>query len=95
LTLDDAASETITGGKYRISDPIDIDDQIMSEAFFRCCEKNYGFMRSMKNVGEREAAYVLAMRKAKESDQRVFAERVAGAGGTYRQPLSDMPINFG
>lgn len=91
LTVDDSIDTTYSGVKYQISDPIDIEDGSMLEAYYRCCEKHLCIMRNMRNVEFAMQAYMDALIKAEEADSRSFQGRVAGEGGPYRQRLANMP----
>lgn len=94
LTVEESIDTTYTGVKYQISDPIDIDDGAMLEAFYRCCEKHVAIMRRLKDADEVGRRYVEALIRAEEADSRSFAGRVAGAGYLGRQRLANMPITF-
>lgn len=91
LSVDDAATQSLTNVAFRVSDPIDVDDQVMMEAFFRCCEKHYAMERRMKDRVEVAQIYLDQLRRAKEADSRVFAQRTAGVGGPFRQRMARMP----
>lgn len=91
LTVDEAIDTSYTGVKYEISDPIDIEDGAMLEAYFRCCEKHLATVRKHSAVGDATALYRDALIRAMEADSRSFAGRVAGPGGVYRQRFADMP----
>lgn len=91
LTVDESAGSSLSAVKYQISDPIDIEDGAMLEAYFRCCEKHVAIMRRLKDADECARRYVEALIRAEEADSRSFAGRVAGEGGPYRQRLANMP----
>jgi hypothetical protein len=95
LTADSTFSESLSGVKYSISDPIDIEDGLMLEAFLRCCEKQVDVQRNRKPADRdyAERAYREALIRARETDSRSFATRQAGGRAVYRR-LSDMPLNL-
>ena len=92
LTVDESISSAFSAVKYQISDPIDIEDGAMLEAYFRCCEKHVAIMRRLKDADDCASRYVEALIRAEEADSRSFAGRVAGEGGPYRQRLANMPL---
>ena len=94
LTVEESVDTAYSAVKYQISDPIDIDDGAMLEAFYRCCEKHVAIMRRLKDAGEAGQRYSEALIRAEEADSRTFAGRVAGGGYLGRQRLARMPITF-
>lgn len=91
LLVDDVATQTLSNVAYRISDPVDMEETAMLEAFLRCVEKHIALMKNMKDAPARAVMYEQALLFAKEADARSFASRVAGVGGPYRQRLANMP----
>jgi hypothetical protein len=91
VTIDNPCPLTFANVVYRISDPIDIEDEAMMLAYWRCCEKNMTINRSMKEMAALQGAYRDALILAKECDARVQARRSAGVGGHYRPRLAFMP----
>jgi hypothetical protein len=71
LTLEVAASKTVTGSGFRISSLVDIEPGAMRNAFLRCCEAKFA-TTDRKLVEQREALYEAALTKAMYADQRVF-----------------------
>jgi len=97
LTIDEALPETLTGAKYRISDPLDIEDGASLTGLMRSMEKQMRLFRRMKSVdiqGE-EAALLLAIMQAREADVRSMAMRSAGGVVNWRLRLAQMPFNPG
>lgn len=94
LTVEESIDTTYSAVKYQISDPIDIDDGAMLEAFYRCCEKHVATMRRLRDADEVSGRYQEALIRAEEADSRSFAGRVAGEGYLGRQRLANMPITF-
>jgi hypothetical protein len=91
MAFDDLAPNSFTAATYRISDPIDIEDGAMLELFYRACELEIAIERRMKELPTIRKFYSDYLVTAKEADSRVFAARVAGVGGPYRQRMARMP----
>lgn len=91
LTVDTALDETLSGVKFVISDPIDIEPGAMYTAFQRCCEKEEAICRIMKNRTDAYAAYAAALILAREADSRDFSNHVAGQPETYPVRMAYMP----
>lgn len=91
LTVDDTAIQTLSNVAYRISDPVDVEETAMLDAFLRCVEKHIALMKNMKDAPLRAQMYEQALLFAKDADARSFASRIAGVGGPYRQRLANMP----
>jgi len=91
LTVDDVATTAYQNVAFRISDPIDVEETAMLEAYYRCVEKHAAMMRNMKDAPLRASLYEDALLYAKDADARSFATRQAGVGGPYRQRLANMP----
>jgi len=91
LEVDEAIDVAHTGVKYRLSDPVDVEDGAMLEAFYRLSEMHAGIQRKHKDRMVLEKAYTDAMILAKEADCRVFQVRVVGQQRGFRQRLADMP----
>ena len=94
LTVDQSIDTTYSAVKYQLSDPIDIEDGAMLEAYFRCCEKHLAIMRRLKDTDDCGRRYIEALIRAEEADSRSFAGRVAGGNYLGRQRLANMPISF-
>lgn len=91
LTVDESIDTTYTAVKYEVSDPLDIEDGAMLEAYYRCAEKHVSLHRHLKDSALAIQAYQDQLVKAEEADSRSFQGRVAGEGRTYRLRLSEMP----
>lgn len=89
FTVDEPFAATYSGVKYRVSDPVDVEQGAMLNAFFRCCEKQVATQKRMKEANDN---YRTALELAKEADSRSFAGRQAGPPSPYRQRLRDMPL---
>lgn len=82
ITLADAATATLSGVKYSISDPIDIEDGAMLSAFHRLCEYKLSLVRPLKDMQSPASAYQAALIRAKEADAR------------YRSGMDRGPVNL-
>ena len=91
LTVDEAWADTLTSVKYSISDPVDLEEGAMLNAFFRLCEKQLAIGRSMKNAAMIMELARQAMLQAFEADSRSFALAASGDGGAIRPRLSWFP----
>jgi hypothetical protein len=92
LTTDDVATISLsTPVAYRISDPIDIEDGVMLNAFKALCQQYVAVNRNMDSKKDYIALAKRQMILAREGDSRSLAERMAGTGGPYRQRLARMP----
>lgn len=91
LTIDSAASESLSGVKYSISDPVDVESGSMLNFLQRECERQMRILRRMKATPDEEAQYAEARIMAWEADSRSFGRRVMGEGIGYRTRLADMP----
>lgn len=91
ITVDATISTTYSGVKYRISDPVDIEDASMLAAFQRCAEREVSLTSKMKDRQLAEQDYVRALILAREADSRFFGEQRAGGPPRYPYRLRDMP----
>jgi len=91
ITTDVGGLNNYTNAPYVISDPVDIEDGAMLEAFFRCAEMHLAIYRKMKTTNDAVMLYKDALEAAKDADSRNTSARVAGVGGPYRQRLANMP----
>ena len=91
LTLTDTADRTLSAVKYRISDPIDVEDGAMAEAFLRCAEYHAGLLRRYEKMPMLKQAYVDALILAKEADSRSWASQ-SPSSGAWLGRLADMPL---
>ena len=74
VTVDAAMDNTASGVKYRISDPIDIDDGAMYEAFVSYCELRLSMLLKDDDIPLKEDIYAGALRMAMQADNRSYAE---------------------
>ncbi len=91
LAVDAAFEDDYSGVKYLISDPLDLEEGAMLDAYWRCVEKELGVIRRMKDRGEMNAAYREALLLAMEADSRSFQPRSAGPGSVWPYRLRDFP----
>ncbi len=91
VTVDRVAIDTLTGVKFVVSDPVDLEPQAMLTALYRCIEKQESLTRIMKNQKEAMAAYREALILAREQDSRDFTRKVAGRDYSNFTRLRDYP----
>lgn len=75
LTLDTVAATSLSGVKYCISDPIDI-DVVAFNLFLRCIEKHLAIGRNMKHKGEAIALYNQTLFETRGHDCRDTTVRI-------------------
>jgi len=93
LHLNDPLPLDVSGFKYVVSDPIDIDPG-MTEAFLRGCERMTGIQRRARNIKELDALYRNALYTAEANDAKSAIPRVVGPS-RYVRTLSDYPLGEG
>ncbi len=91
LTMDQVSGEDLTGVKYLISDPADIEESAMLTALQRGCELQVSISRNMKTKDKAEQAYNRALIEAMEADSRSFAPEAEGRTRTWPTRLAHMP----
>ena len=91
VTLTDALPTTFAGVGYTVSDPIDIEQGAMLNAYLRCVEMHLGMNRTLKDKPSAAKQYAEALSAAKSADSRSFAGRAVGQTGRYRPRFRDMP----
>lgn len=79
LTLLDPADQTLTGVSFIISDPIDVEVQIMRQLFLRTAEAQLAILRNLETEKKVVDRWKDAVLRAKESDARYISRRVAGS----------------
>jgi len=85
VTVDAEFDSSLSGVKYIISDPVDLERGSMKNAFLRCCEKQASIARHfpIERQAKMEKAYMQALILAREADSRNMAWRVAGPGPMF------------
>lgn len=91
LTVDSAWTGTLSGVKYRLSDPVDVEEGAMLSAFLRGAEKELGYARQRKDREELNRIYQEALIRAMEADSRAFTRRAAGADPRPVYRFANMP----
>lgn len=91
LTLDAVVDSTLTGVKYVISDPVDIEPGAMLTCLLRGSEFQTATSRTKKDREEARMAYERALLLAREADARNFGESAAGVRRPYPYRLAYMP----
>jgi len=72
VVIDNAVSQTHTDVMFTVSDPVDIENNIMLTAYQRMCEARFTSMtkRELKDRRDREELALFALRLAKERDNK-------------------------
>lgn len=78
LEMDEAADQSLADVKYVISDPVDIDQQVMATFFFREAEMQLRIAKRLKDAGNESGAYQMAMLEALEADSRYLGSQAIG-----------------
>jgi hypothetical protein len=78
ITVDTAFTNTLSGVKYIISDPVDVDLDVMLNFFLRTAERRLGFMRQRQGQQAFDAAAMEARIEAMSADNRAVGWRTAG-----------------
>lgn len=91
MTLDADPAATLTGVKFSVSDPVDIEEGAMLTFFLRECEKQLRDLKRMAPTSTEERHYQEAWFKARETDSRNFSPRAAGKAYTYYPDIRNMP----
>jgi hypothetical protein len=94
LTMDSVADQALTGVKYQISDPVDVEEGAMLSFLLRECEMQTRLAQRTEATQEELARYSEAMWRAQEADNRSTERRVAGEATYYRPRLRDWPITL-
>lgn len=91
LTVDTAFEDSLSGVKFLISPPLDLEEGAMLTAFWRCVEKELAVIRKMKDRDAIYGLYRQALLEAMEADSRSFMPRASGGPGVYPYRLRDFP----
>lgn len=90
IVVDTPSPSTLTGVGYYVSDPIDMEQGAMLNAFLRAEEKSLAKIRNMKNYAQIEQSYRSALDEARAAASTSFAGRAAGPKTVIRRRLRDM-----
>lgn len=91
LTVTEAFTRTLSGVRYVVSDPADVEQDVAGRYLLREVERQCRLLARMKaNPGE-DVEYQRALTEAREADSRYAGDRAAGAGGYPRYRLRDHP----
>lgn len=92
LTVDADPAETLSGVKYALSDPVDVDSGPMLTLLLREVEKQSRLGRRMRPSPEELREYEVAQDLAWGADSRSFERRAAGGMGRFPSRLADLPL---
>lgn len=93
LTLAETPTQSFSGSKYVISDPVDIEIGSMLELFHRGCEWQISINRTLKDKPSANNAYLRALGSAKSADSRSFQGRSSYNSEAFpgKRPLWSQP----
>jgi hypothetical protein len=91
ITVDQPWSQTLTGVKHVISDPVDMEDGAMLTALFRSIEYQISMTRAQKRIADTQKLWNMALIFARECDSRNFAVESPGGSPAYPYRLAQMP----
>lgn len=87
LTIESVATANYSAVKLVVTDPIDLEEGAMMNAFLRACEKQLAIGRNLANKGDTVSLAEAALMRAKDADSRSIAGQVAGGGSrAYGRP---------
>lgn len=92
IVITDPADTNYVASAYVASDPIDIEQGAMLNAFLRCVEKHIGMSRTLKDKPSAANQFLSALAEAKSADSRSFQGRAVGRTGRYHPRMRDMPM---
>lgn len=70
LTVDTAAASTLTGCKFTIDDPLDIDQSSMQAAFDLLCQANFADLSQLQSANDEMAKFRIELQRARAADDR-------------------------
>lgn len=91
ITVDRVVNDSLSGVKYLISDPLDLEPGVMTNAFLRCCENQMAMIRRLEDRGEIMQLWKMALIEAREHDSRAREMRSVGGTIGFYNRLADMP----
>lgn len=94
VEVDTAFGATLASVKYLISDPVDLDVNVMGEYFQRECEKQWRMIARSKPTPEEPGAYTLSLTQAREADNRNDSRSAVMRKQSRRSGFIHYPINF-
>lgn len=94
LTVDSAMPSTLSGVRYVISDPVDIDVPVMYEYFCREVEKQFRLIARSKLTNEELGAYNQSLAQAREADSRNQSRAASMRGQSVRSGFDHYPMDW-
>lgn len=88
VKVDQEFSTTLSGVKYEVSDPIDIEANAMYTFFLRRCELEMGMMMNRDDINRLQKQHEAAKLLALEADSRSFELKPSGNRVRSRVPLT-------
>ena len=74
VTVDASFDNTASAAKYRISDPVDVEDGAMYEAFLAYAELRLSMLLKDDDIPLKEEIYAGALRMAMQADNRSYGD---------------------
>jgi hypothetical protein len=87
IIVDAPLDTAISGVRFRISDPIDMELGVMQSAFLRCCEKALSEVRTFKDRPDAMAIYKAALSDAMAADNRYQGPKFCFGGHNWTWPV--------
>lgn len=91
LTVDLAMVNTLSGVKYQLSDPVDVEEASMLSPFLRGCEKEVAFTRRMEERDKIAQEYWRELKRGAQADSRHLGQRASGDQAGNLRRLRDYP----
>lgn len=92
VIVDEPIYTTFSARKYVVSDPIDVEQGAMLDAFLRGCEHQVCHLRSKSNADDMYKVYLDSVRMAQASDSKVMQRRSANPDNYVRPRLARFPL---
>lgn len=93
VQLGDEPTQSLSGVKHMISDPIDVEEGVMMNAFTRLCEWQLAKIRRLSVQEQARATFLEEFAFAKDADAISRHERIAGGAVMSKIPLRNMPLS--
>jgi hypothetical protein len=92
IQVDAAWSQSLSGVRYVLSDPADVEPGVMLNALFRGAEDQLGKQMRLRDRGDTAALYRQALLEAKAADSRVGVMRGVGWESASYRPFRQLPL---
>jgi hypothetical protein len=95
VVVDSALPSEVSGVRYVISDPADIDTSVMQEYLLREVEKQSRLLTRTKPMADEDQMYQIAFIQALEADNRYSGRRASLRNQSRRTSLKYYPLDLG